>query len=184
MNKKNLTEAQMQELLLRMKKNYTYDAKSGKLVNKRTGRLVKGSKCSYKNGEYRYLYMGFYINGQRHKVLMHVAVWVWHNGCFPTKLLDHINGNGFDNHIQNLREVSQSENIMNTLYPWKPNAKTGLPGVHKNGSGYQIEVGQNYYRFRDKHEAFCHLTLLGRRYKGNESNRRSRFDLQVKEMKE
>ena len=173
MNKKNLTEAQMQELLLRMKKNYTYDAKSGKLVNKRTGRLVKGSKCSYKNGEYRYLYMDFYINGQRHEVLMHVVVWVWHNGCFPTKQLDHINGNGFDNHIQNLREVSQSENMMNTLYPWKPNAKTGLPGVHKHGSGYQIEVGHNNYHFRDKHEAFCHLTLLGRRYKGNERNERN-----------
>ena len=32
MNKKHLTEAEQQELLLRMKKNYTYDAKSGRLT--------------------------------------------------------------------------------------------------------------------------------------------------------
>ena len=165
MNKKNLTEAQMQELLLRMKKNYTYDAKSGKLVNKRTGRLVKGSKCSYKNGEYRYLYMDFYIHGQRHEVLMHVVVWVWHNGCFPTMQIDHVNGNGFDNRIENLREVTQSENMRNMIHPWKPNAKTGLPGVNKDRNSYLIFVGQHHYYFRDKYEAFYHLTLLGRRFK-------------------
>ena len=79
--------------------------------------------------------------------------------------LDHINGNGFDNHIENLREVSSSENKMNTLYPWKPNAKTELPGVHKNGSGFRIKVASNRYHFRDRFLAFYHLTLLGRRYK-------------------
>ncbi|MBR7043635.1 MAG: HNH endonuclease [Prevotella sp.] len=98
---------------------------------------------------------------------MHVVVWAWHNGRFPTMQIDHINGNGFDNHIENLREVSGSENKKNTLYPWKPNADTGLPGVCIDHNSYQIEVGHRQYYFRDKYEAFCHLTLLGRRYKEN-----------------
>ena len=79
--------------------------------------------------------------------------------------IDHINGNGFDNRIENLREVTQSENQRNQHRPWKPNAKSGLPGVYKNGSGYRIKVAQHHYHFRDKYEAFYHLTLLGRRFK-------------------
>jgi hypothetical protein len=82
--------------------------------------------------------------------------------------VDHINGNGRDNRIENLREVSGSENKMNTLYPWKPNAKTGLPGVYKDRNSYRIVVGQNRYFFRDKFMAFYHLTLLGRRFKNVE----------------
>lgn len=97
---------------------------------------------------------------------MHQAVWVWHNGRFPTMQLDHINGNRLDNRIENLREVTDSENKMNKVYPWKPNAKTGLPGVWKiKNDGYQIKVAQHEYHFRDPFEAFYHLTLLGRRFK-------------------
>ena len=109
--------------------------------------------------------MRAYINGQRHHILMHQAVWAWHHGRLPTMQIDHINGNGFDNHIGNLREVTQSENMRNMVYPWKPNARTGLPGVYKNGSGYRIKVAQHHYYFRDRFEAFYHLTLLGRRFK-------------------
>ena len=99
---------------------------------------------------------------------MHVVVWAWHNGRFPTMQIDHINGNRFDNHIENLREVSDSENKMNMLHPWKPNADTGLPGVCKVKGCLQIRVGHRSYYFRDKYEAFCHLTLLGRRFKSEE----------------
>ena len=64
-----------------------------------------------------------------------------------------------------MREVNASENRMNVLHPWKSNAKTGLPGVYRHRSGYQIQVASNQYHFRDRYLAFYHLTLLGRRYK-------------------
>ena len=77
----------------------------------------------------------------------------------------HINGKRFDNHIGNLREVTQSENMRNMVYPWKPNVDTGLPGVNKYGNSYRISVAHHDYYFRDRFEAFYHLTLLGRRFR-------------------
>ena len=165
MNRSRLSDGELAALAARIQQNYNYDDRSGKLVNAKTNRVVRGEKHCKRNGKHRYLSMRAYINGQRHHILMHRVVWAWHNGCFPTMQLDHINGNGFDNRIENLRKVSPSENMRNMVYRWKPNAKSGLPGVYKNGSGYQIKVAQHHYHFRDRFEAFYHLTLLGRRFK-------------------
>ena len=163
MNRKNLTEAELQELLLRMKKNYTYDAKSGRLISSRYGRTIRGKKRDKKG----YLCVLCSLDKRQVFVLMHHAVWAVCKGRWPTQQIDHINGNKGDNRIENLREVSGSENKRNTLYPWKPNKDTGLPGVYKAKGGYRIVVGQHNYYFCDRYEAFCHLTLLGRRYKEN-----------------
>ena len=161
MNKKHLTEAEQQELLLRMKKNYTYDAKSGRLTSSRYGRAIRGGKRN-KRG---YLFVNCKIDKRSIHIALHHAVWAVCNGRFPEQQIDHINGNKQDNRIENLREVSDSENKMNMVYPWKSNAKTGLPGVYKQGSSFRIKVASNHYHFRDRYLAFYHLTLLGRRYK-------------------
>lgn len=165
MNRTNLSDSDLAALAARIQQNYNYDDRSGLLVNATTNRVVRGEKHCKRNGKHRYLSMRAYINGQRHHILMHRVVWAWHNGCFPTMQLDHINGNGMDNRIGNLREVNQSENNMNRLYRWKPNAKTGLPGVCRCTGDYRISVGKHRYYFRDRFEAFYHLTLLGRRFK-------------------
>ena len=164
MNRTRLSDGELAALAARIQQNYDYDDRSGLLVNRKTGRAVKGMKQG--GGPYRNLRFNF--NGRDTVILMHRAVWAWHNGRFPTLQIDHINGNSFDNRIQNLREASQSENMRNRFYPWKPNAHTGLPGVNKNGNGYQIKVAQHQYHFRDRFEAFYHLTLLGRRFKSEE----------------
>ena len=161
MNKKHLTKAEQQELLLRMKKNYTYDAKSGRLTSSRLGRTIRGGKRN-KRG---YLYVNCKIDKRSIHVALHHAIWAVCKGRWPKQQLDHINGNKQDNRIENLREVNASENRMNVLYPWKPNAKTGLPGVYKTKGGFQIVVASNRYYFHDRYLAFYHLTLLGRRYK-------------------
>ena len=161
MNKKHLTEAEQQELLLRVRKNYTYNAATGRLTSSRLGRAIRGKK----HGKKGYLAVNCRIGKKLVVVYLHHAVWAVCKGCWPMQQIDHINGNKHDNRIENLREVSASENRMNMVYPWKPNAETGLPGVHKNGSGYQIKVASNQYHFHDRYLAFYHLTLLGRRYK-------------------
>ena len=165
MNRTNLSDGELAALAARIQRDYDYDDRSGLLVNRKTDRVVKGNKNARRNGVCRYVYIDLYSFGKRYRFLMHQAVWAWHHGRFPTLQIDHINGKRFDNRIENLREVTQSENMRNMVYPWKPNADTGLPGVYKNGSGYQIKVAQHRYYFRDKFVAFYHLTLLGRRFK-------------------
>ena len=165
MNRTRLSDGELAALAARIQRDYDYDDHSGKLVNRKTGRVVRGGVNCKRNGEYRYLYKKCDVSGKRYTIQMHKIVWAWHHGCFPTMQIDHINGNGFDNHIENLREVTQSENMRNMVYPWKPNAKTGLPGVSKERNNYRIKVAQKRYFFRDRFEAFYHLTLLGRRFK-------------------
>ena len=161
MNKKNLTEAQMQELLMRMKKNYTYDAATGRLTSSRLGRAIRGKKL----GRWGYLCVHFCLDKRQVFVYLHHAVWAVCKGCWPTQQIDHINGDKADNRIENLREVSGSENSLNMLYQWRPNAVTGLPGVTPNHAGFIIKSHQKYFFLYNPYAAFFHLTLIGRRFK-------------------
>ena len=165
MTRSRLSDGELAALAARIQRNYDYEARSGLLFNLKTQRLVRGYKGASRNGEYHYLYFNCIVSGKRYIIQMHKAVWAGHNGRFPTLQIDHINGIGFDNRIENLREVTPSENQLNQRRTWKPNAKTGLPGVNEHGNGYRIKVALHRYSFRDKYEAFYHLTLLGRRYK-------------------
>ena len=161
MNKKNLTEAQMQELLMRMKKNYTYDASTGRLTSSRYGRAIRGKKRDRRG----YLCVLCCLDKRQVFVRLHHAVWAVCKGCWPTQQIDHINGDKHDNRIENLREVSGSENSLNMLYQWRPNAVTGLPGVVSDKGMFQTSIrGKNCY-FHDPYEAFYHATMCGKRYK-------------------
>ena len=165
MTRSNLSDSELAALVARIQQNYDYDDRSGKLVNRKTCMTVRGRKDCKRNGKWRYLRMQLTVNGREYNFYSHHVVWAWHNGRFPTLQIDHINGKRFDNRIENLREVTQSENMRNMVYPWKPNARTGLLGVNKYGNSYGIKIAQKRYFFRDRFEAFYHLTLLGRRFK-------------------
>lgn len=52
-------------------------------------------------------------DGRRSAVYIHRAVWAWHHGHWPTKHIDHINGDVNDNRIENLRDVTSGENSQN-----------------------------------------------------------------------
>ena len=163
MNRINLSESELAALAARIQRNYSYDPERGLLVNRKTGRAVKGISKTGKN----YHRFGFRHQGKMKFLNYHWAVWAWHHGRFPEKQIDHVNGVETDNRIQNLREVSQSENNYNMLHDWRPNKDTGLPGVSPNGNRqYKTRMHGKFFHFHDPFEAFFHATLCGKLYKG------------------
>ena len=158
MNKRNQEIVSDEALVAHLKKNYIYDARRGVVVNRKLNRVVKGTVN--KDG---YVMTRLRIRGNHPSIQLHHMVWVLVHGRFPTQI-DHINGDKTDNRIENLREVTPSENRMNSVYPWRPNAQTGLPGIVKHGLKYRTRIMGKMMSFRDKHEAFVMAVLCGKMY--------------------
>ena len=158
MNTMRLPESERQALLAYLKKTYRYE--DGGIVNRKTGRRVQGSKM--RNG-----YIGFTIqfNCNKYCTLTQRIVWVLCNDCWPQLTIDHINGNRLDNRIENLRDVSQSENTLNKLLSWKPNKGTGVVSVRLAQRGFQTEIRGRDTFFHNPYEAFFWGVQCGKRYK-------------------
>ena len=142
-----------------LRERYTYDAETGAIRHKGRDRALKGTVN--KKGYHRICI----TKGKNHTyVFMHRAAWALYYGRWPSEI-DHLNGIKTDNRLCNLREVSRSENDQNRVWKWKPNARTGLPGVcyDKSIDDYHAMCGKILH-FRDKYEAFITTILLGRMY--------------------
>lgn len=57
----------------------------------------------------------------------HRLIWMYHYGQFPNNNIDHINCIKDDNRIENLRDVTKSQNKQNSLI--YKNNKCGVKGV-------------------------------------------------------
>ena len=73
--------------------------------------------------------------------LAHRIAWLLYHGTWPTKFIDHINGNRSDNRIENLREADSSINAQNVRVA---RCRSGLLGVRIRKGRYEanISVGQ------------------------------------------
>lgn len=157
MNKMRLSESERQALLAYMKKTYKYD--DGYIVNRKRGKRPRGHISNM-----GYLIIKISFKGDRYNIYAHRLVWVLCNGCWPQLTIDHINGNRLDNRIENLREVSLSENRLNMLLPWKPNKDSGVSSVGVLIPGFQIRIRGRREYFHNPYEAFFWGVLCGKRY--------------------
>lgn len=99
------------------------------------------------------------VNAGGNAYLAHRLAWFFVYGEWPSKHIDHINGDRADNRISNLRDVSQQTNVHNQTKPQSHNT-SGLLGVslHKPTGRWRASIkvnGKNRHlgMFDDKQEA-------------------------------
>jgi len=115
----------------RLKELLDYDLETGALRWKSDAKhRFAGRMAGYefKTPRAKTAYLRVRVGGELH--LAHRLVWLWANGSMPPADIDHINGDGRDNRLSNLRAVSRTENLRN-MPRYKTNT-SGLPGVHWN----------------------------------------------------
>jgi hypothetical protein len=117
----------MQTLTLELVNEYlTYDAETGNLYQrKKRPHIQVGSLAGcLRHTGYRYIE----LKGRKYPA--HHIVWLLETGEVPTKFLDHIDGEKSNNHISNLREVTNKQNTENRGK--QRNNTTGYKGVTYN----------------------------------------------------
>lgn len=93
------------------------------------------------------------------------VAWALYYGEWPTKEIDHINGDPTDHRICNLREATRSQNCANRRV--FKNNEIGLKGVSKNGNGYMARIRKNgtlihigtYHTPEQAHEAYARAAV-------------------------
>ena len=155
------TPLQQRELLEYLGAHYDYDSATGGIRNKRRIKPMKQSSSYCR----RYQKYSISVNGKYVNVHAHLAVWLVCKGRWPEGAIDHIDGDGANNRIENLRECSYSENNCNMLHPWRPNKDTGVPGVYVASGRIRTYIRGRLLCFRDPYQAFYYAMLCGKRYR-------------------
>jgi hypothetical protein len=112
--------------------------KSSLSYNPRTGEIFRTSspqrrfnnmRADRANGRYKI------VSVQGLRFSAHRLAWFLYYGYWP-KEIDHINRDGFDNRINNLREVTRSENLRNRKT--QSNNALAVKGVRKRGKSSYV----------------------------------------------
>lgn len=109
------------------------------------------------------------IKGKQYKA--HRLIYALYYGLMPVGVIDHINGIRTDNRIENLRCVTQADNVANTVQ--SRNALTGEYGIYEDRSTkglkrrYSFHFSGKTYRFKTIEEAKKAKNALWKEKYGN-----------------
>lgn len=126
----------------RLREILEYDPETGLFTNKvkRNRNTKVGSVAGgvYSNG-----YRGLLIGRVRYRE--NRLAWFYVHGVWPVGQIDHINHDRADNRISNLRDVTASENIRNTVRNSVKESKSasGRVGVKRCHGGWQAVITIN-----------------------------------------
>ena len=121
--------------------SFEYDHETGVVYAIICGERVRKEKLTtIKNGTNTYY---FFTNHKSNTFLSHRLAWFLYHKKWPEHDIDHINHDGCDNRIVNLRDVSRLENLRNSRRS-KRN-KSGVTGVcfHKVAKKWCAQIAVN-----------------------------------------
>lgn len=87
--------------------NLYYDPEFGIFINTKSNKILNNIDF------HGYTRIHINTNGINTSIKLHRVAWFLYYGKWPEKCIDHINGDRSDNRIENLRDVSHSENSLN-----------------------------------------------------------------------
>lgn len=109
---------------------------------------------------------------KQEKYLVHRLVFLYHHGYLPEQI-DHIDGNRLNNHIDNLRPATKSENQCNTCFQKNNLSGSLVKGVYRHGkNGWRVQImkdGEVNYRggFATREDAEVYAAKLRSELHGN-----------------
>lgn len=103
-----------------LREKYSYNPETGEIRNRKLGFAIRNRKKN-RNTYYQYLEIG------DSRVYAHRAAWAMHYGEWPKGQIDHRDGDGMNNRIDNLRDSTHSQNQRNQRLHVRN--KTGVRGV-------------------------------------------------------
>jgi hypothetical protein len=107
-------------------RRYCYDPETGVFTRKTTVSKHKAGTVCGSRQHHNYLR----ISIDKRPYWAHRLAWFYVHAEWPKKDIDHINGDGGDNRIANLREATMSQNLMNTKT--RTDNTSGFKGVSKD----------------------------------------------------
>lgn len=147
---------------------FRYDHKTGKVFwkYKKFSKDKLGKEIGYNNRQKNKNYVYRRVQFMRKFLYVHHIVWYFNHGYLP-RYIDHIDGNGLNNHISNLRETDHSGNMQNlkvhrdghlagTFYLKNKNRKKrwiAQVKYRKNGVPSNFRIGY-FYTKEEAHLAF------------------------------
>ena len=150
--------------------NYYFEYKNGELYWKVSKQKIKiGQKAgTLNNSGYRV------IKFNQKSYLEHRIIFALHKGYMP-EFVDHIDGNTINNHIENLREATKTQNHYNRNL--QKNNTSGIKGVcwHKPSKKWSVNLivnGEKKYfgTYFDKEVARFVVEAMRCKYHGNFAN--------------